>query len=325
MKSFLGLHQILFLFLWVAIIILGGQYPQFIRDGFMAITMLFGSIIAGATSEGGGAVAFPVMTLIYKIPPAIARDFSLMIQSFGMVSAAIIIIKRKIPFSKKFLFLCLPGSLMGQFFTFSFLLNSFSPVFIKVTFTSLWLSYALVLFLVKGEKSDVPTKEEGFSKISYLLIFLFSFLGGIVTGLTGSGVDILTFSLATLFLGQSVESATPTSVILMGLSSASACALKYFCFGGLEPQAFQYWLVCAPVVIFGAPFGAVFISKRTGGTIIRFLQASLLIQFIFSWVILPLTSFDKIWSISLVAIGAASYLTLYRFGKGKVYEFNRIP
>ena len=35
------------------------------------------------TSEGGGAVAFPVMTLALEIPPAVARDFSLMIQSCG--------------------------------------------------------------------------------------------------------------------------------------------------------------------------------------------------------------------------------------------------
>ena len=49
----------------------------------MTITMIFGSAIGGATSEGGGAVAFPVMTLALKIPPSIARDFSLMVQSCG--------------------------------------------------------------------------------------------------------------------------------------------------------------------------------------------------------------------------------------------------
>jgi hypothetical protein len=49
----------------------------------MSLTMIFGSMVAGATSEGGGAVAFPVMTLALKIPPSIARDFSLMTQSCG--------------------------------------------------------------------------------------------------------------------------------------------------------------------------------------------------------------------------------------------------
>ena len=40
--------------------------------------------ISGMTSEGGGAVAFPVMTLALGIKPAVARDFSLMIQSCGI-------------------------------------------------------------------------------------------------------------------------------------------------------------------------------------------------------------------------------------------------
>ena len=41
------------------------------------------SMFIGMTSEGGGAVAFPVMTLALSITPAVARDFSLMIQSCG--------------------------------------------------------------------------------------------------------------------------------------------------------------------------------------------------------------------------------------------------
>jgi hypothetical protein len=49
----------------------------------MSITMIVGSAIGGATSEGGGAVAFPVMTLALHIAPSIARDFSMMVQSCG--------------------------------------------------------------------------------------------------------------------------------------------------------------------------------------------------------------------------------------------------
>ena len=54
----------------------------------MSITMIFGSMVAGATSEGGGAVAFPVMTLALGVTPSVARDFSFMIQSVGMVASA---------------------------------------------------------------------------------------------------------------------------------------------------------------------------------------------------------------------------------------------
>ena len=48
--------------------------------------MIVGATVGGMTSEGGGAVAFPVMTLALGIQPSIARDFSLMIQSCGKIS-----------------------------------------------------------------------------------------------------------------------------------------------------------------------------------------------------------------------------------------------
>jgi len=48
---------------------------------YLTLTMVFGSMAAGATSVGGGAVSFPVMTLAFGLSPLLARDFSLMIQS----------------------------------------------------------------------------------------------------------------------------------------------------------------------------------------------------------------------------------------------------
>ena len=42
------------------------------------------------TSEGGGAVAFPVMTLMLGVAPVIARDFSWMVQAAGENSAPLV-------------------------------------------------------------------------------------------------------------------------------------------------------------------------------------------------------------------------------------------
>ena len=49
----------------------------------MTLTMIIGSFIGGATSEGGGAVAFPVMTLALALEPGVARDFVYVSQSAG--------------------------------------------------------------------------------------------------------------------------------------------------------------------------------------------------------------------------------------------------
>ena len=93
------------------------------------------------TSEGGGAVAFPVMTLALGIKPAVARDFSLMIQSCGkitvleifsnfhsksgMTAAAFTIFWMQIKLEKHSLVFCSTGAAAGMIFG-EWRLSSFS-------------------------------------------------------------------------------------------------------------------------------------------------------------------------------------------------------
>ena len=44
------------------------------------------------TSEGGGAVAYPVLTLAIKAEPDVARDVALMVQACGMSTASFAIL-----------------------------------------------------------------------------------------------------------------------------------------------------------------------------------------------------------------------------------------
>jgi uncharacterized membrane protein YfcA len=60
------------------------NYFQYFPDHYaMSVTMIIGAFIGGATSEGGGAVAFPVMTLALALEPRVARDFVYVSQSTG--------------------------------------------------------------------------------------------------------------------------------------------------------------------------------------------------------------------------------------------------
>ena len=69
--------------IWWTLAIKHNYFANFATHYPMTLTMIVGSAIGGATSEGGGAVAFPVMTLVLKLAPSVARDFSLMIQCCG--------------------------------------------------------------------------------------------------------------------------------------------------------------------------------------------------------------------------------------------------
>ena len=65
---------------WWLLAVRWDYFSLFPERYILSITMIFGATVAGMTSEGGGAVAFPVMTLALGIAPSVARDFSLMIQ-----------------------------------------------------------------------------------------------------------------------------------------------------------------------------------------------------------------------------------------------------
>ena len=254
----------------------------------MTVTMIFASFIAGATAEGGGAVAFPIMTLLFNITPAIARNFSLAIQSCGMTAAAFFLINRKTPLEKTYLFFCSIGGLGGMIGGSYFIAPYLAHAYAKMFFVSLWLSFGIVLFYLNSQqkrkiKEKLPKlnlTEQGF------LIFI-GFLGGIITSIAGSGLDILTFSVVTTRYHLSEKIATPTSVCLMAINSIAGFLLHSFILNDFGIQEFNYWLVSIPVVIFFAPMGAYYISNKTRDFIANLLYIVLTIQFIGACLIIP--------------------------------------
>lgn len=103
---------------WLGFLGIKDAFYHLIHYWEITLTMLFGSIIAGATSIGGGAVAFPVFTKLLHIAPHDAKIFSLAIQSVGMTAASLTIYFRKIPVEWRIIRW---GSLGGNFWYFSWL------------------------------------------------------------------------------------------------------------------------------------------------------------------------------------------------------------
>lgn len=257
------------------------QWSLFEHNWHMTLTMMVGSFIAGATSEGGGAVAFPVMTLFYQIPPAVARDFSMMIQAVGMTSAAVTILLVRLPILKKVIIYAGLGGFVG--IPIGLHISSFlDPPVVKFFFVSLWLSFAVILYLVDRNKQYiVRTSLDLESKGPKAIMVALGILGGVVTGLLGSGLDIMIFSYLILRHRISESIGTPTSVVLMAIGSLAGVFWQTIPFGvTLDVEAIHYWLVCIPVVIFGAPIGALFISTKSRIFIKQFLILSIVIQFI---------------------------------------------
>ncbi|NBC02900.1 MAG: TSUP family transporter, partial [Bacteroidetes bacterium] len=253
----------------------------FIDYWFMTIVMVFGSFIAGASSEGGGAIAYPVMTLFFNIDPDVARNFSFAVQSFGMTFAAFWIFLSKIKIEKTYLFTAgiggLTGIILGSWFIAPYVPSSYA----KMMFVSFWLSFGIALWVVnfvqkRESVESLPTLTAG-QKTELLLVGM---AGGIFSSILGNGLDICTFAYVILKYGLSEKVATPTSVILMASNAIAGFLIHAFVLESMQTEAINYLLVCIPVVIFGAPLGAFTINKIGRKPIASILIAIIVIQFL---------------------------------------------
>jgi len=253
----------------------GNNVPRY----YLSITMIFGSMIAGLTSEGGAAVAFPVMTLIFDIKPSVARDFGFMIQTVGMNAAAFSIIYQQIKVEWFSIFYVTIAGVAGIITSLREIDPLLEPSQKKMYFVCIWGVFALSLFFVNrlrghkryecipdweaGQLVVIPGVPASFNPLNWKAGILMSagFIGGIFSGLAGSGIDICSFACLTLIFRVTERTATPTSVILMAINTSIGFLYRQFGMGGVEQDAWGFWAVCIPIVVIGAPVGAMLSSQ----------------------------------------------------------------
>lgn len=277
----------------------------------MTLTMIFGSFIAGASSEGGGAIAYPVMTLIFDIEPEVARNFSFAIQSVGMTFAAIWILLSGIKIERQYLLTAGIGGAIG------IVIGTFSvapfvpPTYAKMMFVSFWLSFGIAIFVVNFKNNrKALTRLPELRTSQYLELAAVGFIGGIFSSVLGNGVDICTFSYVVLKYGLSEKVATPTSVILMASNAAIGFFLHTTVTNSFQTEAFEYWLVSVPVVIFGAPVGAFVINYFKRRTIASLLIAIIIIQFVSAMFIIRPNTQLIMFSLLIFIVGLFLFFVL---------------
>nr|CDJ81113.1 Protein C15A11.7, isoform a [Haemonchus contortus] len=219
--------------------------------------MLLGSTVAGMTSEGGGAVAFPVMTLGLKLAPSTARDFSLIVQAIGMTCALFVIVFMGVQIEKRAVVFGMMGSVPGFIFGSLLVDPFFTGPQKKMLFVSIWSSFAVALYLLNAEKKRktyyvIPE----FKPWKAFVLSCTGFIGGIFTAFTGSGVDICIFSIITLLFRVSEKIATPTTIVLMGLNSIIGVYYRVVWENGVSELALDYIKITIPVAVTLAPIGS---------------------------------------------------------------------
>ncbi|CAH1801306.1 unnamed protein product [Owenia fusiformis] len=289
---------------WWALAVRYNLWQLFPDRYFISITMIFGSMIAGMTSEGGGAVAFPVMTLAFKIAPSVARDFSLMIQSCGMTAAAFTIFFMRVQLEWYSVIFCSAGGAFGMVIGLEFIDPILSAPQKKMGFVCVWFSFAFALFLLNRYH-----KRKTFSKIPDFKIWksgallLTGFFGGVFSAIAGSGLDICSFSILTLLFRVSEKVATPTSVILMAGNTMIGFFWRQLMMTTVSQDAWDYLAVCVPIVVIGAPLGSVLSShfhRLVLASLVYVLDAAALIS---AFIIVPLSPALIGLSVGIIVFG----------------------
>ncbi|MCU0330477.1 MAG: sulfite exporter TauE/SafE family protein [Candidatus Kapabacteria bacterium] len=272
-----------------------------------ALTMVAGSFIGGASAEGGGAVAFPVFTLILNIPPDSARNFSFAIQSVGMVSASLLIAGKGIRIEPRAVIVPSIAAIAGLVLGTHVVVPAIEPVTTKLFFVSLWMAFGVGLWRSNRNtsRSVVPALPARLSPSDLLILLVAGFCGGVVTSIFGNGVDLLTFCVLTLWYRMDERVATPTSVVLMSVLTVTGFFYHRVVLDDFGTIEFNNWLAAMPVVLVFAPLGALVISSWTRHAIARLLYVIMIVQLIGAIYVLGPSPGHLLFSAIVLVVGSA--------------------
>ena len=245
---------------WCWLVFAHGLWPQTRSHWPIALSMAFGSYVAGSTPMGGGTVGFPILVLLFKLPATLGRDFSFAVQSIGMTSASIFILARRQPLAWSMLKGALSGSALGTPFGILFLAPWIPELWIKLAFAVIWASFGALHLYRIGEIASHTGMTEFDEHWDFRVgLAIGALSGATVAAVTGVGIDMVLYAALVLLCRADLKIAIPTSVVVMAFTSVLGIAIKGG-ITGVESGVLGNWLAAAPVVALGAPLGVFVVS-----------------------------------------------------------------
>ncbi|WP_331755431.1 TSUP family transporter (plasmid) [Streptomyces sp. NBC_00846] len=241
-----------------------GYFDVLAENWRVALTMVFGSLVGGGTSEGGGAVAFPILTKVLSVPPDQARTFTFAIQSVGMTAASLSLLLCKVPVERRAVFYGSVAGVPGVVLSATLLAPLVPLPTIRALFTMLLVALAVALFIQLRQRgyrrnAAIPV----WTRRERNLVLIGGFAGGVVSGVVGVGENCVMFLLLVLLFRISEKVATPTTVVMMTVVSIAAFLTHVFVNEDFTGPVVGYWVAAAPVVAVGAPLGAWICTRLT--------------------------------------------------------------
>jgi uncharacterized membrane protein YfcA len=303
-----------FLAIWAVLMFGFGLAPEVIRQWPMAMVMILGSLVAGSTPMGGGAVSFPFLVLWMGIPPDIARNFGLVIQALGMTSAMIFILCRRVPIQGRMLAWTVAAAAVGMLLGTVLIAPNVPPNFVKLTFACMWMSFALLTIAKNREFCAITGVKPIGPGVAMRTGLLVGLLGGVIASIIGLGVEMALYTVLVLLYRCDLKIAVPTAVSGMAVTSVMGLAVHLW-MGDIPRDVTMKFLAAGPLVIFGAPIGTYIVSVIPRIRTLYVVSLLCVLQFI--WTLKSLKRTPVEWMFVAIAMTLATgvFYIMYRRGR----------
>jgi uncharacterized membrane protein YfcA len=265
------------------------------------VSMAFGSFVAGSSPEGSAAVVYPIFTLLLGISPPDARNFAFAIQSIGMTAASVLIISTKIKVEWQYIkYVSISGAL-GLIFGMYGVAPFIQPTLAKLSFVSIWVAFGLIMIYQNYTNKIRKNDQLPFLKNSDVLILIMGgFVGGMVSSIFGTGINMLTFCLLVVYYNLNEKIATPSSIIIMTIETIIGFFWHHLIFKDITTTSYNMWLSSIPIVVFFAPLGTYVMSKVPRNYYSYFLYTLFIVQYLGAIYVLKPSLYLQLISLAII-------------------------
>lgn len=306
-----------FLLVWFFLITTQGWWDRVFEHWPIAIAMAMGSYVAGSTPMGGGTVGFPVLVLLFDQPADFGRQFSFLIQSIGMTSAAIYIFCSGRPLAYRVMAWAAVASACSLTLTHYLIYPHVPGSVVKLTFACIWGGFGLVTLIKLRELLSHHHEPSMTARSDATLGVVAGVVGGVASGMTGVGIDMVVYTALVMIYRSDLRPAIATSVVLMAWNSVIGTGLSLID-GSVDPEVLSNWLAASPIVLVGAPFGAFMVARIPRGPTLIFVSVLCLLQLV--WTITQLELTQKQLVLVLGAVLALNLLFHLMHGFGRRFR-----
>lgn len=239
-------------------------FPYFQKDFlsqffYMPFLGTIAATVANTTPAAAGIVYFPILTRLH-VSPITAVQFSLIIQAYGMGLGTFrwFLVNKKL-FIFNVIPVCLVGGLAGVVLSIVFFPVS-NPELLTLIFNFIAFLLTQIIFFSILFKHKYPKLNVELNFVNILILFVFSFLGGLISGWIGFGIDTMFYFILTVIFKINPATAIVTSISLMAAVSVAGTVLNII----FHDIPLSLWYSAIPGVTVAGLFLAAYLAVKLG-------------------------------------------------------------